>query len=261
MDRAQARGQRVSQPVLVTRNLCKEFGALAVTQNVNFSLAAAARHALIGPNGAGKTSFINLLTGVLQPSAGQIWLAGENITRLRPDQRVKRGLARTFQINTLFPHLTLLEAVTMAVCERLGVTGRWFSHLTAQGDAVEEAHALLVQLKLADVCNQVTRELPYGRQRLLEIALALACRPQVLLLDEPAAGIPAAESEELFEVIAALPRGISILFIEHDMRLVMRFAERITVMVAGEILVEGAPSKIADDARVRAVYLGAKRRA
>ena len=251
----------MSTPVLTTRNLCKKFGALAVTQSVNFNLAAAARHALIGPNGAGKTSLINLLTGVLQPSAGEVWLAGENITRLRQDQRVKRGLVRTFQINTLFPHLTPLEAVALAVCERQGVAGRGFSSLAAHADAVEEAYALLLQLKLADVCNQVTRELAYGRQRLLEIALALACRPRVLLLDEPAAGIPTAESEELFEVIAALPRDISILFIEHDMRLVMRFAERITVMVAGQILVEGAPREIADDARVRAVYLGAKRHA
>lgn len=251
----------MSAPVLETRALCKNFGALAVTQKVNFSLAPAARHALIGPNGAGKTSFINLLTGVLQPSAGEVWLAGVNITRLRPDQRVKRGLARTFQINTLFPHLTPLEAVALAVCERQGVAGRGFSSLAAHGDALEEAYALLLRLKLADVCHRVTRELAYGRQRLLEIALALACRPRVLLLDEPAAGIPTAESEELFEVIASLPRDISILFIEHDMRLVMRFAERITVMVAGQILVEGAPREIADDARVRAVYLGAKRRA
>ncbi len=247
----------MSVPALATHNLCKKFGALAVTQNLNFSLPAGARHALIGPNGAGKTSLINLLTGVLPPSAGEIWLAGENITRLSPDQRVKRGLSRTFQINTLFPHLTPLEAVTLAVCERRGIADRWFKPLTAQHDAVAEAHALLARLKLADVRARLTRELAYGRQRLLEIALALAARPRVLLLDEPAAGIPAAESVELFEVIAGLPRDISILFIEHDMRLVMRFAERITVMVAGEILVEGSPREIAEDARVRAVHLGA----
>lgn len=249
----------MNPPVLTTRNLGKKFGAFRVIQNLDFSLAAGARHALIGPNGAGKTSFINLLTGVLQPSAGETWLAGENITRLRPDQRVKRGLARTFQINSLFPHLTPLQTLTLAACERRGVAGRAFSALTTQGDAVDEAHALLAQVNLADVRHRPTRELAYGRQRLLEIALALACRPRLLLLDEPGAGIPAAESAEMFELIAALPRDISILFIEHDMRLVMRFAERITVMVAGEILVEGAPDEIAADARVRAVYLGTKR--
>ena len=249
----------MNRPVLTTRNLSKKFGAFPVIQNLDFSLAAGARHALIGPNGAGKTSFINLLTGVLRPSSGDVWLAGENITRLRPDQRVKRGLARTFQINSLFPHLTPLQSLTLAACERRGVAGRGFTALNAQRDAVDEAHALLAQLKLADVCHRPTRELAYGRQRLLEIALALACRPRLLLLDEPGAGIPAAESAEMFEVIAALPRDISILFIEHDMRLVMRFAERITVMVAGEILVEGAPDEIADDARVRAVYLGTRR--
>ena len=249
----------MNPPVLTTRNLSKKFGAFPVIQNLDFSLAAGARHALIGPNGAGKTSFINLLTGVLRPSSGEIWLAGENITRLRPDQRVKRGLARTFQINSLFPHLTPLQALTLAACERRGVAGRGFTALMAQDEAVDEAQTLLARLKLTDVRDQPTRELAYGRQRLLEIALALACRPRLLLLDEPGAGIPAAESEGMLEVIAALPHDISILFIEHDMRLVMRFAERITVMVAGEILVEGAPDEIAADARVRAVYLGTTR--
>lgn len=245
------------RPVLETRNLSKAFGGLVVTQDVNFQLAHGARHALIGPNGAGKTTFINQLTGVLAPSSGRVLLNGEDITGLRPHQRVKRGLARTFQINTLFPHMTPLESVSLAVCEREADATRWFGSLASHTSVVEEAYELLSQLDLTTVCNRPTRELPYGRQRLLEIALALASNPKVLLLDEPAAGVPAGEAAALFEVITALPHDTSILLIEHDMELVFQFAERITVLVSGGVLVEGAPQMIAADERVREVYLGA----
>lgn len=245
------------RPVLETRNLSKAFGGLVVTQDVNFQLAHGARHALIGPNGAGKTTFINQLTGVLAPSSGRVLLNGEDITGLRPHQRVKRGLARTFQINTLFPHMTPLESVSLAVCEREADATRWFGSLASHTSVVEEAYELLSQLDLTTVCNRPTRELPYGRQRLLEIALALASNPKVLLLDEPAAGVPAGEAAALFEVITALPHDTSILLIEHDMELVFQFAERITVLVSGGVLVEGTPQMIAADERVREVYLGA----
>lgn len=245
------------QPVLETRNLSKAFGGLVVTQNVDFRLEHGARHALIGPNGAGKTTFINQLTGVLLPSAGQILLNGEDITALKPHRRVKRGLARTYQINTLFPHMTPLESVALAIFEREADATRWFGSLTSHGSVVEEAYELLKQLDLNAVCNRPTRELAYGRQRLLEIALALASNPKVLLLDEPAAGIPGGEASALFDVIAALPKDTSILLIEHDMELVFQFAERITVLVAGSVLVEGPPAMIATDERVREVYLGA----
>lgn len=247
-------------PVLQTRDLCKSFGGLEVTQRLNLSLAAGARHALIGPNGAGKTTLINQLTGVLRPSSGSVWLNGADITQLAPSERVARGLSRTFQINTLFPQLTPLEAVTNAICERernrLSVWQRRFFGLSQRSAEIDEAYALLVQLELAQDCMRETRALAYGKQRLLEIALALAARPQVLLLDEPAAGVPEGESDELFAVLCALPRTISILLIEHDMSLVFRFAERITVLVGGAELVTGTPAEIAADARVREVYLG-----
>jgi branched-chain amino acid transport system ATP-binding protein len=241
---------------LATRGLCKNFGALQVTQDVRYELPAGARYALIGPNGAGKTTFINLLTGMLAPDAGTIELDGVPITSLAPEDRVKRGLARTYQINTLFPDLTPLEAVTLAVCERRGISRQWLPSLARRRAAIEEAATLLSQLGIGDQANQPTRHLAYGHQRVLEIALALATRPHVLLLDEPAAGVPARESGILYEVISALPTEIAVLFIEHDMDLVFRFASRITVLVSGRVLREGPPVEIAEDPEVRAVYLG-----
>jgi branched-chain amino acid transport system ATP-binding protein len=241
---------------LSTRGLDKSFGSLVVAKGIEFSLPQGARHALIGPNGAGKTTLINLMTGMLRPDAGEILLGDEPITALAPDKRVSRGLVRTFQINTLFPNLNALEAVTLAVCEREGVSRTWWQRVTAHPAAVDEAHAILSSLMLGSDCYRPTRELPDGRQRLLEIALALATRPKVLLLDEPAAGVPRDESKELFEVVSGLSRDISVLFIEHDMNFVFRFATRIIVMVGGRILLEGAPDEIAADPRVREVYLG-----
>jgi branched-chain amino acid transport system ATP-binding protein len=249
----------MTTPALATRGLNKRFGSLVVAEDIALSMPEGARYALIGPNGAGKTTLINLMTGMLRPDAGEILLAGTDIASLGPEQRVKHGLVRTFQINTLFPQLTALEAVTLAVCERRGVAGRWRRPLAGQRDEVEEAHRILVSLKLDAACYRPTRELAYGQQRLLEIALALATRPKVLLLDEPAAGVPRDESAALFAAIAGLPRDITVLFIEHDMGLVFRFASRIIVMVAGRILVEGTPEEIAADARVREVYLGGAR--
>jgi branched-chain amino acid transport system ATP-binding protein len=249
----------VNAPVLSTQDLNKRFGSLVVASRVNLSLPLGARYALIGPNGAGKTTLINLITGMLQPDAGRIRLGEADITSLKPNQRVKRGLVRTFQINTLFSQLTALEAVTLAVCERRGVAGNFWRRLPAFADAAEEAYAVLASLALAAEAARLTRELAYGQQRLLEIALALATRPRVLLLDEPAAGVPREESGELFAAIAGLSKDITVLFIEHDMDIVFRFASRIIVMVAGSILVEGTPQEIAADARVREVYLGGAR--
>ena len=196
------------------------------------------------------------MTGMLRPDAGQIILGDADITWLAPHERVKRGLVRTFQINTLFPRLSALEAVTLAVCERRGEAADWWRNLPSYREAIEEAHAILVSLRLGDDCERPTHELAYGQQRLLEIALALATRPKVLLLDEPAAGVPQEEIGELFTAIANLSQEISVLFIEHDMNIVFRFASRILVMVAGTILVEGTPAEIAADPRVREVYLG-----
>jgi branched-chain amino acid transport system ATP-binding protein len=241
---------------LSTSGLSKSFGAFRANSDVSLAFPQGVRHALIGPNGAGKTTLINLLTGALAPSAGEVFLGDENITALAQHQRVKRGMTRTFQINTLFAGLTVLESVTMAVCERKGRAGIWHRTVARQREEVDEAQALLATLRLAVDANSLTRDLPYGKQRLVEIALALATKPRILLLDEPAAGIPAGESAELFAAIAALPRDVTILFIEHDMELVFRFAERITVLVGGKVLTEGTPAEIAADPRVREVYLG-----
>ena len=244
------------KPALATTNLSKSFGALAVTKDVSLSLPRGGRYALIGPNGAGKTTLINLMTGLLQPDSGQIYLGGEDITKVASDTRVKRGLSRTFQINTLFPHLTPIESVTLAICERRGVAGVWWKGLPSYDDAADEAYGILKSLGLDKVCYRATRELAYGQQRLLEIALALASKPKVLLLDKPAAGVPREESTELFTVISGLSQDMTILFIEHDMNVVFRFAQRIIVLVGGAVLMEGTPQEISSDPRVREVYLG-----
>ena len=246
----------VPTAALRTQGLTKRFGAFNAVSDVALSFAPGARHALIGPNGAGKTTFINLLTGVFPPTAGEVFLGEENITALAQHQRVKRGMTRTFQINTLFPALTVLESVVLAICERQGRAGVWHRTVAQQREAVDEACHLLETLRLDAERNEATRNLAYGKQRLLEIALALATRPKILLLDEPAAGIPSAESAELFTVIAQLPGDVTIVFIEHDMDLVFRFAERITVLVAGRVLTEGSPREIAANPRVKEVYLG-----
>ena len=214
----------MSESALAARGVDKRFGSLVVAANVDLALPPGARHALIGPNGAGKTTLINLMTGMLRPDAGQILLGEEDVTALAPELRVRRGLARTYQINSLFPHLTALESVTLAVCERRRVAQTWWRPLIAYREEIDEAHQILGALMLGAVCHRPARELAYGQQRLLEIALALASRPKVLLLDEPAAGVPREESKELFAAIAGLSRDIAVLFIEHDMELVFRFA-------------------------------------
>ncbi|HEV8647210.1 MAG TPA: ABC transporter ATP-binding protein [Burkholderiales bacterium] len=241
---------------LRTEGLSKQWGSFKANSDLNIALPVGARHALIGPNGAGKTTFINLLTGVFAPTSGKVYLGEENVTQLPQHQRVKRGMTRTFQINTLFSGLTVLESVVLAVCERRSVAGRWMTTVAKQREAVEEAEDLLESLHLLQEADALTRNLPYGKQRLVEIALALATRPKILLLDEPGAGIPSAESAELFGVIAGLPADVAILLIEHDMDLVFRFAERIIVLVGGRVLTEGAPAEIASDERVKEVYLG-----
>ena len=241
---------------LSTTALCKNFGALAVLRDIDFHLPQGCRHALIGPNGSGKTTLINLIGGALSSTSGKIYLEGEDITGLTADQRVSRGLTRTFQINTLFPRLTPIEAVTMVVCQRRGIGASLIRSLKRSHEAIDEAYEILAQLHLAEDCDRPTAQLAYGRQRLLEIALALAARPNVLLLDEPAAGVPQQQSGEILSVISSLPDDIAVLFIEHDIDLVFRFAERITVLVAGRILCEGTPAEIAADPEVRRIYLG-----
>jgi len=242
--------------VLRTDNLSRSFGELRAVDGVSLSLPPGARHALIGPNGAGKTTLIDLLTGVIEPTAGDVFLGDERITALTTHERVKRGLTRTFQVTNLFPGLTVLESVLLAIHERNGAGKSWLEPFEKRTQDIEEARALLATLHLERDADRRTATLAYGRQRVVEIALALATQPKILLLDEPAAGIPSAESAEVLQVVDRLPDDVTVLFIEHDMGLVFRFAERVTVLVNGRILTEGTPEEIARDERVKAVYLG-----
>ncbi len=243
-------------PILETKGLTMNFGALTVADQINFSLRPGARHALIGPNGAGKTTFINLLTGALRPSAGSVYLDGHDITGMPQDQRVKRGIARTFQINTLFNGLSVIENLYLAVSERMGVATKMMQPAGKNQRVLNEALRLLQVFELSEDAVTKVQELPYGRQRLVEIAIALALDPKVLLLDEPAAGVPEAETQLILDAIDDLPKEIAVLIIEHDMDVVFRFAKRITVLVRGSVLAEGTPSHIAADREVQAVYLG-----
>ena len=243
-------------PILQTIGLEKRFGGILAAQNVNLAVEPGARHALIGPNGAGKTTVINLLTGVLRPTGGRIELEGRDITGLSPHQRVRLGMARTFQINQLFLDLTPLESIGLVVSERLGAGTDWWRLVGIKAAVTDEIVEIAERFHLADVMHERTAILPYGKQRLLEIALAVACRPRVLLLDEPAAGVPEAERHELLATVAALPKDVTVLLIEHDMDLVFSFAERISVLVNGALFVDGAPDEVARDPRVKAVYLG-----
>jgi branched-chain amino acid transport system ATP-binding protein len=241
---------------LETRALSRHFGALTAVQDIDFRLDAGARHALIGPNGAGKTTFINLLTGVLPPTSGRVLLAGNDITAKAQAERVKLGIARTFQINRLFRGLTVLENVCIAVAERAGAAGTMFYPAGRRSDVIQESMQLLETLKLADIAGRRVSELPYGRQRLVELAITIGLKPEVLLLDEPAAGVPSAESHIILDAIERLPEDIAVLIIEHDMDVVFRFAKHVTVMVSGAIFAEGTPREIESNPEVRAVYLG-----
>ena len=242
--------------VLETTGLEKHFGGIAAVNGVSLSIEKGARHALIGPNGAGKTTVINLLTGVLRPSAGRILLEGRDITALEAHKRVRLGLTRTFQINQLFLDLTPLETVGLAISERMGTGTQWWRLVGSKSVVMEEIVEILGRFHLTDVMFERTGNLPYGKQRLLEIALAIACRPQVLLLDEPAAGVPDAERHEILATVAALPADVTVLLIEHDMDIVFSFADRISVLVNGALFIEGAPDEVARDPRVKAIYLG-----
>jgi branched-chain amino acid transport system ATP-binding protein len=246
----------MSEVRLETRSLTRHFGALLAVQEIDFKLEVGARHALIGPNGAGKTTFINLLTGVLAPTGGRVLLAGKDITAAAQAERVKLGIARTFQINRLFRGLSVLENVYISVAERVGAASGMWAPAGRRRDVIEESMQLLDMLKLAGDARHRVSELPYGRQRLIEFAIALGLKPDVLLLDEPAAGVPSAENHIILDAIERLPRDIAVLIIEHDMDVVFRFAERVTVMVGGAVFAEGTPREIEANPGVRAVYLG-----
>jgi len=242
--------------VLETRGLDKHFGGIIAANQVSLSIEKGARHALIGPNGAGKTTVVNLLTGMLKPTAGQILLDGKDITRVEPHERVRLGIARTFQINQLFADLTPIETLGLAISERLGLGSDWWRIVGSKTSVTDEIIELIERFRLGDVMRERTAILPYGKQRLLEIALAIACKPRVLLLDEPAAGVPEDERHEILATVEALPKDVTVLLIEHDMDIIFSFADRISVLVNGALFVEGEPDAVARDPRVKAVYLG-----
>ena len=250
----------MTPPALEARGLVKQFGALLVTDNVSFSIQPGARQALIGPNGAGKTTLINLLTGVIEPTGGLVLLEDRNVTALSSSRRVRLGLSRTFQINQLFPHLTPAESLGLAISERNGSGADFWRIAGGRPGIIAEIEDLLTRFGLEAEMDQPTRKLPYGKQRLLEIALALATRPRVLLLDEPAAGVPEEERQDILAALSALPSDVAILLIEHDMDLVFTFATRISVLVAGRLLTEGEPEEIAADERKSACGLSRRGR-
>ncbi|HJV83344.1 ABC transporter ATP-binding protein [Noviherbaspirillum sp.] len=244
------------QAILEARDLYKSFGSVSVTRDVTMKLKRGERRALIGPNGAGKTTLVNLLAGRLKPTSGSIMLNGHDVTSMGESTRSRRGLGRTFQITSLFPALTAHRNVFLAVAQHCGIGARLFRCASAYAEQHEEADQLLARVGLSGVSDVPVQRLPYGQQRLLEIAVTLALKPQVLLLDEPAAGIPTSERDIILDIIDSLPEHIAVLLIDHDMDLVFRFAQRITVLVQGATLVEGTPDEIAKDPDVRRVYLG-----
>ncbi len=246
----------MTTPALELKDLCKQYGALQVTKNVNMTLPVGARHALIGPNGAGKSTLVHLITGVVEPTAGRVFLAGEDVTRDASEKRVKRGMARTFQINSLFMHLSVAENIALAISARKGLDARIGKGLSRRADVTDEAAERLATLGLLDLAHKSISELAYGQRRQVEIALALALDPKVLLLDEPLAGVPTTEGKRLFELLERLPTEVAVMVIEHDMNVVFAFAKSITVLVEGSVLIEGTVEQIRSDSRVRDVYLG-----
>lgn len=246
----------MTTPALELRGLCKSYGALKVTRDVNLTLAAGARHALIGPNGAGKSTMVHLITGVAVPTSGNVLLAGEDISRASAEKRVKLGMARTFQINSLFMQLSVAENIALAISSRMKLDGKIGRGLALRGELMDEAAKRLSSLGLLELAQKMVQELAYGQRRQIEIALALALDPKVLLLDEPLAGVPSTDGKRMFELLERLPKDVAVMVIEHDMEVVFRFAERITVLVEGGVLLEGTVDEVRSDSRVRDVYLG-----
>jgi len=236
----------------------KSFGALTVSKDIHLSLEEGARHAIIGPNGAGKTTFVNLVSGVLRPSKGVIRLAGRDVTRVSPEKRVGYGLVRTFQISSLFPKLTVAQHVGLALSARGGLDARPWGDLRSRPEIMAEAAELLESVGLLPYAGAQVASLAYGVRRLIELAIALALKPKVLLLDEPAAGLPSGDRAVLLQLLLRMPRSVAVLVIEHDMSLVFGFAERISVLVEGAVLTEGSPAEVRSDVRVRNVYLGSR---
>jgi branched-chain amino acid transport system ATP-binding protein len=246
----------MNEYTLEARGLRKSFGALSVTDDVHLKLKKGARHALIGPNGAGKTTLVGLLSGVIRPSSGQVFLAGRDVTRAQPAVRTRMGMVRTFQLTNLFSEMTVIENLYLAVGQKHPIGFDMFWPAGRRKGVLDEVGVLIDRMGLGKWAQKKVSELAYGHQRLVEIAMALALEPRVLLLDEPAAGIPTAELAVLVDVIEELDPEITVLIIEHDMELVRRVAREATVLVAGRVLLEGPIGAVMASDEVHRVYLG-----
>jgi branched-chain amino acid transport system ATP-binding protein len=241
---------------LEVKGITKSYGAIQVARDITIALQAGERHALIGPNGAGKTTLVNILSGTVTPNSGTISLFGHDITKDSSAKRTRKGLVRTFQVSNLFKKLSVLENVFLAVSQKESASFDFWTGAGKRRRLIERAEAVIDQLKLTDSINDRVSEIAYGRQRLVELAIALALEPKVLLLDEPAAGIPHSETDILLDAVEGLPKHIAILMIEHDMQIVRRFASDVTVLVSGAILMRGSPKDVMMSHQVREVYLG-----
>jgi branched-chain amino acid transport system ATP-binding protein len=243
-----------SAPILCTEDLTVRFGGLTALNQVNFAVRRDEIRAIIGPNGAGKSTFFNCLTGVLRPSSGHIVFNGGEITGLSPDRISQKGIARSYQITNILPNATTLENVRIAAQSRRHGWSPW-AHHRAYRDIIEKAEAALAAVGLLSKANELAANLSHGEQRNLEVGIALATEPQLLCLDEPTAGMSAAETRDTMALVRSVAKNLTILIVEHDMQVVMELAHRITVLHYGEILAEGTPTEIQRNPRVLEVYL------
>lgn len=244
--------------LLQTKNLCKSFGSLKVTRDVNLTVKPGECHVIIGPNGAGKTSLVHQLTGQLQPTSGRILFKGTDITGKAPETICQMGVGRTFQKNTLFHSLTVAENVRLAVQAKQGSWYQALRDIRSIASHWKRTGQILEQVHLSEVAQRPVSQLSYGEQRQLEVAIALAAEPELLLLDEPTSGMSPVETDRMMDLVRSLPDSLAILMIEHDMKVVFSLADTITVLYYGEVLASGAPRDIQGNERVREVYLGGK---
>lgn len=242
---------------LEVADLTKTFGGLMALNKISLAVETGERHAIIGPNGAGKSTLFNVITGELAPTAGKVYFNGREMTKLPVYERANLGLGHTFQRNNLFMGLTVFENVRLAIQHRQRVNRHWFRRVETFAEVREQTEAVLTRVGLMPQRSQVAGELAYGQQRALEIALALALAPTILLLDEPTAGMSPGETAEMVQLIGDLPRSLTMMIVEHDMDVIFSLADRITVLHYGQIIRSGTPDEVRADAKVQEIYLGA----
>jgi branched-chain amino acid transport system ATP-binding protein len=245
-----------TRPMLRTRSLVRDFRGFRAVNDVNLDVAAGSVHALVGPNGAGKTTLFNLLTGFLAPTSGRVELDGHNVTGLPPERITRLGVARSFQITSLFPQLTARDHVELALMSSSGLAHKFWRSAKLVHRFADRAMTILDQVNLAELALSTADSLPYGRKRALELAIALALQPKLLLLDEPTAGMGLEDVDRTVELIAKVRAGRTVVMVEHNMSVVGRLADRVTVLQAGRVLVEGGYDEVRNDDRVITAYLG-----